>query len=76
METILNKGEAPELLFSSIYPTESWEEEHSLDIKDILAQLIEEMAPDLEAEHNLGQDWLAQVHWPVPFPCYTRGESS
>lgn len=70
MNNIFNNRETPKLLL--FHKPDGMLGRGKLGHKDIyvLAQLIEEMAPELEAEHNLRQCWLVQVNWPGPSPCW------
>lgn len=70
VNNIFNNRETPKLLLFH-KPDGMLGEAGKLGHKDIyvLVQLIEEMAPELEAEHNLKQYWLVQVNWPLPSPC-------
>lgn len=72
MNNIFNNRETPKLLLFH-KPDGMLGGGGKLGHKDIyvLAQLIEEMAPELEAEHNLKQYWLVQVNWPLPSPCWS-----
>lgn len=72
MNNIFNNRETPKLLL--FHKSDGMlGEGGKLGHKDIyvLAPLIEEMAPKLEAEHNLKQYWLVQVNWPLPSPCWS-----
>lgn len=77
VNNIFNNRETPKLLLFH-KPDGMLGEAGKLGHKDIyvLVQLIEEMAPELEAEHNLKQYWLVQVNWPLPSPCSSWEKAS